>query len=322
METIKKSSKSKPKQNELNNMDNQHKKSSKSKPIKNKSKKHKPSTKEVGVWPSRRRFCIFIDRRNNQNYKMEETKSEQDEDQKLQQNETNQMDHMAIYNPPNHEMPPSKEFVDTWHHEAMRECIIPRKNYGDGNKETEIRKEIHNLRSEERSGRISITSQDTCAGQIATFSFRVVQSGEIKCYLCWNGQTFRFYPQDIMEVLPHIFVDKVSWIPPKAKLITNKSEYKVNEEIIFDASKSKTYGLLNGIIEYRYCFDVDDNKWRQSDNNTIKHKFRKPGIKTIRLIVTDKKGIVSSMDKMKLNIINKNDANNDDKKERKINDDE
>ena len=38
-----------------------------------------------------------------------------------------------------------------------------------------------------------------------TFSYHVRAKDNIKCYLLWNGQIHRFYPQDILEVLPEIF---------------------------------------------------------------------------------------------------------------------
>ena len=39
-----------------------------------------------------------------------------------------------------------------------------------------------------------------------TFSFHVLSSGEIKCYLLWQGQCHRFYMQDIITLLPEIFI--------------------------------------------------------------------------------------------------------------------
>ncbi len=41
---------------------------------------------------------------------------------------------------------------------------------------------------------------------IVTFSYHVRAENDIKCYLLWNGQCVRFYPQDILDLLPHLFV--------------------------------------------------------------------------------------------------------------------
>ena len=30
---------------------------------------------------------------------------------------------------------------------------------------------------------------------------------EIRCYLYWNGRSLRFYPQDIVQVLPSLFAE-------------------------------------------------------------------------------------------------------------------
>ena len=39
-----------------------------------------------------------------------------------------------------------------------------------------------------------------------TFSYHVREADDIKCYLLWSGQCARFYPQDIIDVLPQLFV--------------------------------------------------------------------------------------------------------------------
>ena len=40
---------------------------------------------------------------------------------------------------------------------------------------------------------------------LVTFSYHVREKDDIKCYLLWNGQNHRFYPQDILDVFPEIF---------------------------------------------------------------------------------------------------------------------
>jgi len=40
---------------------------------------------------------------------------------------------------------------------------------------------------------------------LMTFSFHVESTQEIRLFLHWNGRSIRFYPQDIVEVLPALF---------------------------------------------------------------------------------------------------------------------
>ena len=40
-----------------------------------------------------------------------------------------------------------------------------------------------------------------------TFCFHAEGIDEIRSYLCWNGSSSRFYPQDIVDVLPILFDD-------------------------------------------------------------------------------------------------------------------
>ena len=41
---------------------------------------------------------------------------------------------------------------------------------------------------------------------VVLFSYHLYNKEEIKCYLFWQGQVHRFYPQDLLEVLPTLFV--------------------------------------------------------------------------------------------------------------------
>ena len=55
----------------------------------------------------------------------------------------------------------------------------------------------------------SITSQSICNGAIMTFSFQIEQDDEIKCYLWWNQRCIRFLPNDIIDLLPYMFVNDI-----------------------------------------------------------------------------------------------------------------
>ena len=37
-----------------------------------------------------------------------------------------------------------------------------------------------------------------------TFSYHARAKDDIKCYLLWNGQNHRFYPQDMLNILPEL----------------------------------------------------------------------------------------------------------------------
>ena len=60
---------------------------------------------------------------------------------------------------------------------------------------------------QEKAKSLSITSAEAIGGSLLTFSFNVESVDEIKCYMYWSGQTQRFYPQDIKQILPYMFVD-------------------------------------------------------------------------------------------------------------------
>eukprot|EP00486_Rosalina_sp_Unknown_P016080 CAMPEP_0201594826 /NCGR_PEP_ID=MMETSP0190_2-20130828/192025_1 /ASSEMBLY_ACC=CAM_ASM_000263 /TAXON_ID=37353 /ORGANISM="Rosalina sp." /LENGTH=1042 /DNA_ID=CAMNT_0048054591 /DNA_START=564 /DNA_END=3693 /DNA_ORIENTATION=- len=51
-----------------------------------------------------------------------------------------------------------------------------------------------------------IDATETLQGQLLTLSYHVNAADDIKCYLLWQGCSQRFYPQDIVEVLPKLFV--------------------------------------------------------------------------------------------------------------------
>eukprot|EP01083_Nonionella_stella_P000688 1954_1 len=117
-------------------------------------------------YPSRQRFNVVIDRRNGDN------------------------DSWTFFDPPgNCNQMPNKPHVPEWYFSASRQCLIPSGTYdaGKGNED----------------GVIHALSQTN--GQVVTLSFHVEAADQIKCYLIYEGQTARFYAQDILEVFPKIF---------------------------------------------------------------------------------------------------------------------
>ena len=84
-----------------------------------------------------------------------------------------------------------------------------------------------------------------------TFSFHVLASDEIKCYLVWNGQYHRFYPQDIINVLPTIFVKSYE----NNKFATSREAMKlINDmyELIRDNKFEEFHRTVNGMKENEF----------------------------------------------------------------------
>ena len=83
-----------------------------------------------------------------------------------------------------------------------------------------IKAKVWELREE------SINATSAAQGQVLTFSYHIWAEDEIKCYLLWQGQCHRFYPQDIIDVLPSIFVksdkNKAFAISEEAQRLANK----------------------------------------------------------------------------------------------------
>merc|ERR1712129_248994 len=85
------------------------------------------------------------------------------------------------------------------------------KNDGDdGNDE--------NVGQKEKLLASTITSQSKCKGAIISMSFHVLSVDEVRMYLHINGQTIRFFPNDIIDVLPLFFDDTFT----KLASISNK----------------------------------------------------------------------------------------------------
>ena len=48
---------------------------------------------------------------------------------------------------------------------------------------------------------------DILEGQMFVLSYHIISKNEIRCYLFYQGQSFRFYGEDLINVLPIFFVD-------------------------------------------------------------------------------------------------------------------
>jgi len=133
-------------------------------------KRQMESTGNCGEhYPKHRRFCVYVHR----------TAEKKDDDE------------LCIFSPPN-----NVNQLDTDAHipqlmrEMSAECLIPRPNYHEGT---------------DAAGSAVSTKTDFDTAPLMTFSFHVESTEEIRVYLHFNGQSLRFYPQDIVEVLPKLF---------------------------------------------------------------------------------------------------------------------
>merc|ERR1719245_1840944 len=124
------------------------------------------------TYPQHGRFNVIIDRRDCY------TKS-------------NDTDPLIMFDPPNDCNSIPHQHLAEKYFDLSRICLIPRSGYKPWN---------------ERNGNDKAIDSTTAAqGQIMTLSYHSWASDEIKCYLYWQGQCHRFYPEDISKLLPNIF---------------------------------------------------------------------------------------------------------------------
>merc|ERR1712013_179998 len=81
------------------------------------------------------------------------------------------------------------------------QCLIPHKGYRNESDD----EFAYDTQQQKEDANFTIDTQCDCRGQALTFSFHVESAEEVRCYLSWQVQSVRFYPQDIIDVLPVIF---------------------------------------------------------------------------------------------------------------------
>ena len=130
-------------------------------------------------YPTNRRFCIFIDRRKGHN--------------------NLGFDEIIIYSPPNNCNIIPKNHIPQSISVMSNECLIPYIGYNQG----EIKNPTpYNINKHVFS---KISTDTHCQGGLLTFCFHCESVEEIRLYMYWYGQSLRFYPQDINDILPIIF---------------------------------------------------------------------------------------------------------------------
>merc|ERR1712087_557520 len=150
------------------------------------NKKYKDAAKN---YPSKNRFCSFMDRRK-------------DAEQKEVANE-----HIFFEPASNCDKFPQHKsgHVPLWFFDSSKTSIIPSIGY---------HKEITDQAAASKAATLNrqpseqnITSGSACAGAMMLLSFHVEAANEIRCYMYLNGQVARFFADDIVDLLPRYFAD-------------------------------------------------------------------------------------------------------------------
>eukprot|EP01084_Bolivina_argentea_P094902 170630_1 len=128
-----------------------------------------------GKYPQNRRVNIIIDRRDYYKTKPDDK------------------DKLIVFEPPNDCSELSHTDIPECFFDLSRQCLIPTAAY------------VPWKQRSDKGKKYSFDSIQSSQGQILTLSYHVTDANEVKCYLLWNGYVHRFYPQDIVELLPHIF---------------------------------------------------------------------------------------------------------------------
>eukprot|EP01084_Bolivina_argentea_P103002 184530_1 len=124
---------------------------------------------DFGKYPQRRRFSIFVDRRN---------RNDCDDLNALEAQ-------LTFFQPPDDCNAMETDHVPEIGFGLVRKCLIPK------------------LKHEKDS----ITALDNLSGRLITFVFCVEQMDEIRCYIIWNGQCMRFQSEHIRTILPNLFIN-------------------------------------------------------------------------------------------------------------------
>ena len=185
--------------------------------------KLKMNENDISNFPEMRRFCIIIDRRMNTDF------------------DENIHDEMIIFDPPQNCNKLGDEYVPETYHCLTRQCSIPFKGY---NKSDLLKWRNYHADSHRD-------------GNLLTFSFHIESIIETRCYLYWSLASFRFYPQDIINILPEIF-DK---------------QYMENKNMQFiqsDVAKRIINGILIRDIYFEYFYQHLMDK--KEDELMVKYK--------------------------------------------------
>eukprot|EP01084_Bolivina_argentea_P273155 465228_1 len=174
-----------------------------------------------GSYPMNHRFNVIVDRRD------------------IYKTDTDEGDKLIVFEPPSDCNKLSNVSLAECYFDLSRLCLIPQAGYLQN--QSYGHSEIEKLKQE------TISAKTHSQGQILTLSYHIWAADEIKCYLFWNGLCHRFYPQDILELLPYMFrkdsknADFAASAEAK-ELITKMS--------INDAKFETFYSKVNGLNKF------------------------------------------------------------------------
>eukprot|EP01084_Bolivina_argentea_P279595 478008_1 len=97
--------------------------------------------------------------------------------------ELNTSEKLILFEPPHNSIKTnSPNNTIEWQISALLRCLIPSMDSNE-----------------------CITMKSHCNGGLLTFSFLVNTMNQITCYLGCNGKMIRFFPKDVLDILPHLF---------------------------------------------------------------------------------------------------------------------
>eukprot|EP01083_Nonionella_stella_P129181 391795_1 len=134
-------------------------------------------------------------------------------DRRTSKKDVNKPDEIWMYEPPADCQNITNDTVPEWYINSSATCLCPKSDT-----------------------RASFGATTHCKRGTLTLSFHVKEERIIKCYLFWNGQMMRFFPDDIKSVLPGLFNPKKQGKRDKAEeelldaMIKEMKEKLVDEE--------------------------------------------------------------------------------------------
>jgi len=166
--------------------------------------KNELSEAEKKSYPQKHRFVMVVDRRGAPQ---------------------TQHDEMTIFDPPQNcnRFPPGR-YEPLWYFDSSRQCIIPNAGYHNGLvdddklhasvrsdfvSEVASSDDLHRsfaLKEFETSRELVCSISDT-NGEACFLSFHVEAVNVIRAYLYLDHQILRFFPEDIINILPQYFID-------------------------------------------------------------------------------------------------------------------
>ena len=149
----------------------------------------------------RKRMIGFVDRRMSR-------KVDEKEKKYFVHTNDGDKDQIYLYDAPSVCRNIPNDAVSEWFMDSSKICLLPDMEFGDGSKAIASfnpNTKRLNINIKDKMTASNIGSSTHCQSSLLTMSFHVKSMDEIKCYLYWNGQITRFWPDNIRTVFPEIF---------------------------------------------------------------------------------------------------------------------